>query len=110
MGPYDKRTTGISEDNSKRIRDNLLRWQRSSNVDKSLDRNWPLTLYQLNLSGWRLAAGMGSTVGEVAALAVDTIAQIVKGAGAGPVRPHLQLLVGSLLESLSTLEVRNTMR
>jgi len=51
-----------------------------------------------------LDKGMGSTVGEVAALAVDTIAQIVKGAGAGPVRPHLQLLVGSLLESLSTLE------
>lgn len=57
------------------------------------------------MSFWGGGAGMGSTVGEVAGLAVDTIAQIVKGAGPAPVRPHLPLLVGSLLDSLSTLEV-----
>ncbi len=43
---------------------------------------------------------------EVAGLAVDTIAKMVTAAGPAPVRPHLPLLVGSLLESLSTLEVR----
>jgi len=51
-------------------------------------------------------AGMGSAVPEVAGLAVDTIAKMVTAAGPAPVRPHLPLLVGSLLESLSTLEVR----
>ena len=43
---------------------------------------------------------------EVAGLAMDTVAQMVRHAGPAAVRPHLPLLVGSLLESLSTLEVR----
>ncbi len=50
-------------------------------------------------------AGMGSAVAEVAGLAVDTISRVVRSAGPAAVRPHLPLLVGSLLESLSTLEV-----
>lgn len=55
----------------------------------------------------RNPAGMGSAVPEVAGLAVDTIAKMVTAAGPAAVRPHLPLLVGSLLESLSTLEVRS---
>lgn len=51
------------------------------------------------------ASGLSSTVPEVAGLAVDTVAQMVRTAGPAAVRPHLPLLVGSLLESLSTLEV-----
>lgn len=50
--------------------------------------------------------GLGSSVPEVAGLAMDTVAQMVRHAGPAAVRPHLPLLVGSLLESLSTLEVR----
>lgn len=45
---------------------------------------------------------------EVAGLAMDTVAQMVRSAGPAAVRPHLPLLVGSLLESLSTLEVLQT--
>jgi hypothetical protein len=51
-------------------------------------------------------AGLGSSVPEVAGLAMDTVAQMVRHAGPAAVRPQLPLLVGSLLESLSTLEVR----
>ena len=50
--------------------------------------------------------GLGSTVAEVAALAVDTLSKLVTAAGAAQVRPLIPDLVPPLLESLSTLEVR----
>lgn len=52
-------------------------------------------------------AGLGSAVGEVAALAVDTLSKLVNAAGAAQVRPLLPDVVPPLLESLSTLEVLN---
>lgn len=52
-----------------------------------------------------LILGLSSAVPEVAGLAMDTVAQMVRLAGPAAVRPHLSLLVSSLLESLSTLEV-----
>lgn len=45
-------------------------------------------------------------MGEVAALAVDTLQKLVTAAGPAQVRPLLPDLVPPLLESLSTLEVR----
>ena len=60
---------------------------------------------------WVVAtAGLGSAVGEVAALAVDTLSKLVNAAGAAQVRPLLPDVVPPLLESLSTLEVLNNPR
>lgn len=63
------------------------------------------------ISAWAVAtAGLGSAVGEVAALAVDTLSKLVNAAGAAQVRPMLPDVVPPLLESLSTLEVLKNLR
>jgi proteasome component ECM29 len=51
-----------------------------------------------------LQLGLPSRVPEVQALAVDTIAKIIKAAGPELVKPHLSVVVPALLESLSGLE------
>ncbi len=51
-----------------------------------------------------LQLGLPSRVPEVQALAVDTIAKIIKAAGPELVKPHLHIVVPALLESLSGLE------
>ena len=48
--------------------------------------------------------GIGSSVNEIRAVAVDTLATAVKSAGAGAVRPVLPALVPVLLEALSGME------
>lgn len=63
------------------------------------------------ISAWAVAtAGLGSAVGEVAALAVETLSKLVNAAGAAQVRPLLPDVVPPLLESLSTLEVLKNLR
>jgi len=51
-----------------------------------------------------LQLGLPSRVPEVQALAVDTIAKIIKAAGPELIKPHLSVVVPALLESLSGLE------
>ena len=48
--------------------------------------------------------GVSSSVAEVAALSMDTVAKLVAAAGAAQARPLLPDLVPPLLESLSTME------
>jgi proteasome component ECM29 len=51
-----------------------------------------------------LQLGLPSRVPEVQALAVDTIAKLIKAAGPELIKPHLSVVVPALLESLSGLE------
>ena len=48
--------------------------------------------------------GLPSQVPEVQALAVDTLSKIIKAAGPEIVKPHLNVVVPALIESLSGLE------
>lgn len=51
-----------------------------------------------------LQMGLPSRVPEVQALSVDTLSRIIKAAGPELVKPHLNVVVPALLESLSGLE------
>ena len=48
--------------------------------------------------------GLGSSVAEVRAVALDTIAKVCKATRPEALRPHLGQLVQSMLEGLSSLE------
>lgn len=52
-----------------------------------------------------VCVGVTSQVAEVRGMALDTIAKMVKAAGAPQVQPHLADLSITMLESLSGMEV-----
>ncbi len=54
-----------------------------------------------------MGAGVRSSVKEVQALSLMTVAKMVQKAGPEHIRPQLARLVPALLESLSGMEVRS---